>query len=111
MNQWIKKLKVGDKVILSYYNAKIAEVERITPTGRIIVNGITFTSDGIEYRKTKRWDDTKLYLIEATQEAIQKVKDDATIRLAIALIKEISRTEEITLDKAKLIISILSEKD
>lgn len=48
---WLAELKVGDSVIVETYNydltsSFISQVDRITPTGRIKVNGRSFNSQG-----------------------------------------------------------------
>ncbi|WP_268623920.1 hypothetical protein [Paenibacillus alvei] len=47
--EWLDSLQVGDEVIVSSpYRKSIANIERITPTRRIVVGNITFNSSGME---------------------------------------------------------------
>lgn len=50
MDNWLQSLKVGDKVLVCRKRPDKTVVEkvvsRITPTGRIIVDGIRYESDG-----------------------------------------------------------------
>lgn len=43
MNDWLEKLKVGDKVFVNSGSSRtLTTVQRITPTGRIVVNNTQF---------------------------------------------------------------------
>lgn len=47
---WLADLQVGDRVFMySRYVTRVSEVEKITPTGRIVVDNITFTHEGRQY--------------------------------------------------------------
>lgn len=43
-NSWLKELKAGEKVFVSnmFGNKTLETVQRITPTGRVVVNGIQY---------------------------------------------------------------------
>jgi hypothetical protein len=68
-NDWLKELKVGDKVAVNvskpWEKAKyeINEIEKISPTGRIILlGGIKFNSDGT-FITTDKYCGIRLYKI------------------------------------------------
>lgn len=70
---WMKNLKPGDKVLLSSAvmsnPSKLVAVERITPTGRVVIDGAQFTQDG--------WERVKSYsrkITEATPENIENME-------------------------------------
>lgn len=70
MNNWVKELKVGDKVFISTRCGTTLEtVQRITPTGRVVVNNIQFI-DGVN--RANVFD--ILTLEEATEERIKEYK-------------------------------------
>lgn len=49
---WLRNLTVGDKVTVSRISddeESIHEVQRVTPTGRIVVNGVRYEPDGWVY--------------------------------------------------------------
>lgn len=46
---WLAQLKPESKVVINHYNRRsIRKIDRITPTGRIIVDGITYNHFGRE---------------------------------------------------------------
>lgn len=103
MNDWLKNLKVGDKVIVSCRMGDVIRtVEKITPAGNIKVNGTLFNSNGLE-RGGDTWNMT--YLHEATPEAVQKVTNKNIIQKAINLMRN---TTKITPEQAKAIIAVLN---
>lgn len=103
MNEWLKTLKVGDKVIVeSRYKRTITTVEKITAAGNIKANGILFNSNGME-RGGGVWNTT--YLKQATPEVIEEITNQAIIAKAIKLMRE---TPKITLEQAKNIINLLN---
>ena len=83
MNDWLEKLKVGDKVFVrSNSGIRLATVQRITPTGRIVVNNTQFSS-GVN--RSNMWD--IMTLDEATEEKIQQYKINVFIRKVYAALK------------------------
>lgn len=65
---WLKNLKAGDKVFMvGTLTRDLTIVQRITPTGRIVVNNMQFIN-GVNH--SNRW----LYLEEATDEEVKKYK-------------------------------------
>lgn len=104
MNDWIKDLKVGDKVIVSsLYRKSVGTVEKITPAGNIKVNGILFNSNGWE-RGGGAWD--RSYLSKATPENIEIIKQESTIAKAKKLMRE---TTNITFEQAKSIVAMFDK--
>ena len=102
MYEWIKNLKVGDKVFVCWrMGQSLREVEKITPKGNIKVGGTLFNANGSE-RGGDVW--SKSYLAEATPEAINSFKEKLIIQKAKKLM---SATKELTLEQANKIIDIL----
>lgn len=100
-------VKVGDKVILQgrWSEESIHTVEKITPTGLIKVCGYTFYDDGSQ-RGGDTWSGFRL--IEATPEAIQRIKDRKTVRKAISMCRKV--TDKIDIDTANKLIALLEGK-
>ena len=102
MYDWIKNLKVGDKVFVCWRMGRsLRTVEKITPKGYIKVGGSLYNTDGSE-RNSDIW--SRCYLSEATPEEIRLFAEQATIKRAIKLMQE---TKEITLEQASKIIDLL----
>lgn len=102
MSDWLRNLKVGDKVIVSYRTGTVVStVEKITPAGNIKVNGTLYKSNGME-RGGDMWNMS--HLCEATPKAMEKLINDNIIRKAIKLMRN---TSNITLEQAKSIITLL----
>lgn len=94
---WLKDLKKGDKVIeqgtgigsIDY----IREVERVTPSGRIILTtGTTFNPDGRLRGGKSAWGTNRLE--QATDKALARVKRDNLLRST----KNLSRSIHSALD-------------
>lgn len=65
---WLKNLKVGDKVfVTTSFTKDLKTVQRITPTGRVVVNNTQFV-DGVN--RSSMWQ--SIYLEEATDEAVER---------------------------------------
>lgn len=70
---WLKELKVGDKVFVDSSKGvlgrvkRLATVEKITPTGRLNVDGEQFPPSGEKYENYRS---TKL--VQATEKAIME---------------------------------------
>lgn len=106
MKEWIKNLKVGDKVFVCWRMGRaLRTVEKITPKGNIRVNGILFNTDGSE-RGGDIW--SKSFLAEATPGAIKNFNEKLIIQKAKKLMES---TKTITLDQANKIIDILESPD
>lgn len=65
---WLRELKPGDNVFV--HDCDLRKVKRITPTGRIVVEGTTYSHDGFA---SSGWRLDKL--LEATEERMQDYKD------------------------------------
>ena len=81
MEDWLKNLKVGDKVIVSTNSGRtsVQTITNITPVGNIKVGGILFTKYGSQ-RASNRWG--RAVLMEYTEDLAQqlleaKVKSEA----------------------------------
>lgn len=73
---WLKNLKADDYVFISRRSGKrLTIVQRITPTGRVVVDNIQFI-DGVN--RSDKWD--IMTLEEATTEAVEKYKAIQFIR-------------------------------
>lgn len=101
MNNWVKELKVGDKVFVSSRSGTTLQtVQRITPTGRVVVNNIQFI-DGTN--RSNIWD--IIVLEEATQEKIKEYKSRRFIRRVFNRLKQ---KQSMTYEQAKKINEILN---
>lgn len=102
MYEWIKNLKVGDKVFVNWRMGKsLRTVDKITPKGYIKVGGSLYNTDGSE-RNSDVW--SRCRLSEATPEEINLFAEKLTIKKAMGLMRSI---KEITLEQANKIIELL----
>ena len=73
---WLKNLKADDYVFInSRIGKRLTIVQRVTPTGRIIVDNIQFIGGA---NRSNKWD--IMTLEEATTEAVEKYKAIQFIR-------------------------------
>ena len=101
-------VSVGDEVIVSgRYSEKIAKVERITPTGRIRVEGTYYNKYGWEIGGDV-W--SRSYITYVTEEKAEKIKQRQTISKAYQLMKNYN-LNNITFDQATKIIEIFEDKE
>lgn len=99
-NNWLKNLKAGDKVFIDGRSGKrLTTVQRITPTGRVVVDNIQFI-DGIN--RSNQW--AILMLEEATDETVIKYKAIQFIRA----VKSAMNNTKMTYKQAKEINEILN---
>jgi hypothetical protein len=106
-NEWIKKLKPGDKVIIKCMdNSQIATVEKITSAGNIKAGGVLFNKLGVE-RSSDTYYFSKFFLAEATPDAIKQCEDEQLIQKAKRLVNK----NVISVEKAKVIISMLESSN
>lgn len=103
--EWIKNLKVGDLVIVNdggYYGAKaIKPVDKITPSGRLVVGKNTFLDNGDQYGGDHYW---HMNIEEATPEAVKDIRRNQKVR---AVYKKIKDMKSITYEQAVAIEKIL----
>ena len=104
--EWIDNLEAGDDVIISNrYSQFVCTVEKITPAGKIKVNGLMFRKDGSEV-SSDRWCLTRL--LEATPEAVRKISEDKAIQRALNAAHDL---KNITYEQAGKILEILEVPD
>lgn len=104
MSNWIKNLKEGDLVIVQTRLCQhLRKVEKITPSGLIKVNGVLYNKDGV-MRGCSVWEVNVLH--EATDEAVQQVRDIQLIAKAKALMHS-EKAANINGEQAEAIIKIL----
>ena len=109
--EWLKTLKQGDEVVLlksSWSGSKysIKEVEKVTPTGRIIVDGVTFLPNG------RKWSGTKGYarIEPVTDEHRKTIEEEAFLRYGYRLIEGVARREqELTPEQVRAIVKIIED--
>lgn len=100
MANWLEELKVGDNVFVSNRSGTTLQtVQKITPTGRVVVNNIQFIG-GIN--KSNMWD--IITLEEATEEKIKEYKIRGFIR---SVFNELKLKKSMTYAQAKKINEIL----
>lgn len=100
MVNWLEELKVGDNVFVSSRSGTTLQtVQKITPTGRVVVNNIQFIG-GIN--KSNMWD--IITLKEATEEKIKEYKICGFIR---RVFYELKQKKSMTYAQAKKINEIL----
>ena len=84
-NEWLKNLKVGDEVfVVGRWGKSLSKVQRITPTGRIVVNNIQYNATG-KARTGDIW--ATLNLERVTEESVaryKKAKFVSAVRAAVA---------------------------
>lgn len=98
--EWLKNLKVGDKVFVhSNRNLSLETVQRITPTGRIVVNNTQYINGG---NQSNVWNVLRLY--EATEE---RIKSFYNHKFVDRVLKGIRHINSITYEQAKQINEIL----
>ena len=85
---WLRDLKVGDKVYVNEYGVNhIREVERITPTGRLTVNGLVYNPHGREGGSTSY---THSRLSEWTPEREADIEENKRRQVLISHIGRLS---------------------
>ena len=109
--EWLKTLKQGDEVVLlksSWSGSKysIKEVEKVTPTGRIIVDGVTFLPNG------RKWSGTTGYarIEPVTDEHRKSIETEAFLRYAYRVIDSVARREiDLTPKQMEAIVKIIED--
>ena len=82
-DQWLERLKAGDKVIVSCGGIPqlVVEVEKITPMGMIkLMDGATFSPRG--YLMRQRPYDDPITIHKATSELVKQIQNSKPIRKA-----------------------------
>lgn len=100
-NSWLKELKAGEKVFVSnmFGNKTLETVQRITPTGRVVVNGIQYING------MHSFDNWRAYTLEeATDEKIEEYKIKNFIQRVCSELRE---KKYMTYEQAKKINEIL----
>lgn len=108
-NTWLKNLKVGDKVIISfgimYTEEKIGYIGRLTKTQIILNNSkIKYKKDSGSSIGTKNWEHSQL--LEPTKERIEKI-EKKKITMALQKVK----WEKFELDLLKEIFSKVKKEE
>lgn len=100
MANWLKELKEGDKVFVrSRSGTTLETVQKITPTGRVVVNNTQFIGGT---NKSNMWN--IFVLEEATEEKIKKYEIRGFIR---RVFNELKLKKSMTYEQAKKINEIL----
>ncbi len=100
MTNWLEELKAGDKVFVSSRSGVSLEtVQKITPTGRVVVNNVQFIG-GIN--RANIWDIVTLE--EATEEKIKEYEIRGFVR---RVFNELKLKKSMTYAQAKKINEIL----
>lgn len=100
MTNWLGELKAGDKVFVSSRSGVSLEtVQKITPTGRVVVNNVQFIG-GIN--RSNIWD--IIVLEEATEEKIKEYEIREFVR---RVFNELKLKKSMTYAQAKKINEIL----
>ena len=99
---WLKNLKADDYVFISSRRGKrLTRVQKITPTGRVVVDNIQFINGA---NRSDKWD--IMTLEEATTEAVEKYKAIQFIRA----VKLAMNNTKMTYKQAQEINKILNLK-
>lgn len=104
--EWLKNLKVGDKVFVVNNAYKSLEtVQRITPKGRIVVDNTLYTN-GVN--RSNEWN--ILCLEEATESAVKLYKRERFVRNVFSklIFNKLRGTKAMTYEQAKEINKILN---
>lgn len=99
-NSWLKELKEGSRVFVCSNEGRFLEVvQRITPTGRVVVNNIQYTN-GFNFAHA--------YNIRRLEKATaDKIWEYKTQCFAIRVFNELMAKKSITYEQAKKINEIL----
>lgn len=100
MSEWLKRLKVGDEVFVRGNNGvTLSKVQRITPTGRIVVNNTQYI-DGKSC--SNMWNIS--ILEEATERRIEMFYRK---KFSLDVLRVLKKKTSITYDQAQFLNDIL----
>ena len=103
---WLLNLKVGDQVFISCNgNLDLKIVDRITPTGRIVIHHNTYDDSGRLISGRDNW--TRYWLVEATEKKLEQYNLDKLRQSARVLMRG-SQLLNLSEEHANQIIQILS---
>ena len=109
MGKEFENIKAGDKVIISREGLEnIFTVEKVTPTGRIKVNGEYYRSDDGHKIGSGIW--CRGYIVPYTEERAEAIKREGVIRCCIRDLRGLTM-EDLSYEKAVRILAILKEKE
>lgn len=101
---WVKNLKIGDKVVVErrglHSLQRIDIVKNITPTGLINVSGTLYRADG----SSRGNDWTSEQLLECTKEVELEINKKKVIR---KVLRDINEIKSLTYEQAVEIMDIL----
>lgn len=85
-NDWLNELKAGDRVFVcsTFGNKSLETVQRVTPTGRVVVNNIQYIAgvhraDAWRVSRLEEADPSKIYEYK-TQCFVKRVFNELTIK-------------------------------
>lgn len=108
MGKEFENIKAGDKVIISREGLEnISIVEKVTPTGRIKVNGEYYSSDDGHKIGNGIW--CRGHIVPYTEERAETIRRERTVSRCLYQLRNL-RTEDIDYDTAVRILNILNEK-
>lgn len=100
-DNWLKELKAGDRVFVrnTYGNKSLETVQRVTPTGRVVVNNTQYTA-GVHRADT--WHVSRL-----EEASLSKIWEYKTQCFAMQVFNTLKLKKSITYEQAKKINEIL----
>ena len=95
-------VKVGDTILVCgmWYKRRISTVQKVTPTGKIRVDGNLYDANG--FRRINKWESE--YIQKPTSEQLKQVRDEYKINKALKMCHEV---KVLTIEQAEKIVDIL----
>ena len=95
-------VKAGDTVIVwgMWGRKRISTVQKVTPTGKIRVDGNLYDATG--FRRIDKWDSERLQ--KPTSEQLKQIRDEYKINKALKMCHEV---RVLTIEQAEKIVDIL----
>ena len=95
-------VKVGDTIIVlgMWGKRRISTVQKVTPTGKIRVDGNLYDANG--FRRIDRWESE--HLQKATSEQLKQIRNEYKINKALKMCHEV---KVLTIEQAEKIVDIL----